>query len=329
MEKLILLFSFWVCLYTAHGQNNSKTSSIIEDNDIYSFIISKNDKIVEEHYYNGKTKDDLCDVQSLTKGIVSILIGIAIDKKYIKSENEPITSFFPDEYKQLTDTEKKKITIKHLLNQTSGLAWKGYLEHKAWLTSENPALYVLRKPLENKPGNVYNYNSGAVHLLSIIISKATQKSTLEFANEVLFTPLKIETIDWKTRDGYYDGSGLGLEMKPIDLQKIGKLILHNGIYDEKRIVSKEWMNKLLNEAQKWNTHWGIKNSTHAYCWYKATLNDIDINYGMGYGGQFIFIIPSKKIVITTTHNHNTPNGIEQQIDFIHTKLPLILKKHAL
>ncbi|WP_035084476.1 serine hydrolase [Aquimarina latercula] len=119
---------------------------------IFSTLVSKNGKIVFEEYYNGKTKDSLCDVQSLTKGIMSILIGIAIDKEYIKNINEPIEKYFPEEFKNLTDNKKNTITIEHLLNQTSGLSWKGYLEHQEWLTNENPISFVLKKNLENNPG---------------------------------------------------------------------------------------------------------------------------------------------------------------------------------
>ncbi len=302
---------------------------IAKEGFVFSELVSKSGKIVFEEYYNGKTRDSLCDVQSLTKGLMSILIGIAIDKDYIKNVNEPIEKYFPEEFKNLTDKKKREITIKHLLNQTSGLSWKGYLEHQEWLNSENPISFVLEKNLENKPGEKYNYNSGATHLLSAIISKAYGNSTLEFANEFLFNYLNIRSVNWQKRNkGYYDGSGLGLKMKPIDLMKIGQLLEKKGNWNEKQLVSEEWIQILFYENEKSSTKWGLRNSKHGFCWYQSELKGNKINYGMGYGGQFIIMVPNKELIIVTTNNHDTPNGINQQIKFLNAKLPKLIEKYG-
>ncbi|MDY8138206.1 serine hydrolase [Aquimarina sp. 2201CG5-10] len=312
---------------TSNTINKPVPEKVSEDSGIYSVLVSKDDQIVFEEYYNSKKSDDLCNVQSLTKGIMSILIGIAIDQKIIENENEPIEKYFPEEFKNLKDERKKQITIKHLLNQTSGLSWKGFPEHQNWINSENPITFVLQKKLEYTPGEKYNYNTAATHLLSAIISRATEKTTLEFANEYLFDTLTIDKIDWKKRnDGYYAGGGLGLEMKSIDLMKIGQLLENQGVYDDKRLISKEWVNQLFDTAQKLPTRWGLQNSTHGFCWYTSELKGDTINYGMGYGGQFIIIVPNKDLVIVATHNHDTPKGIEQQIKFLNKKLPQLIEK---
>lgn len=320
------------CKEPRKGKTNetilSENIEPVADN-IFSTLISKNGKIIFEEYYNGKTKDSLCDVQSLTKGLMSILVGIAIDKGYIKNMDQPIEKYFPNEFKNLTNKKKSVITIKHLLNQTSGLSWKGYLEHQEWLESKDPISFVLKKKLENNPGEKYNYNSGATHLLSAIISRAYGNSTLEFANEFLFRDLNIHSVNWQKRNkGYYDGSGLGLKMKPIDLMKIGQLLEANGNWNGKQLVSKEWVQKLFNKNQKSSTQWGLRNSKHGFCWYQSEFNGDKIDYGMGYGGQFIIMIPDKKLIIVTTYNHDTPNGIEQQTKFLNAKLPKLIEKYG-
>jgi CubicO group peptidase (beta-lactamase class C family) len=183
--------------------------------------------------------------------------------------------------------------------------------------------------LGNEPGKNYNYNSGATHLLSVIISRTTGKTTLEFGNEVLFQPLNINLIDWQKRNkGYYDGSGLGLKMKPIDLMKIGQLLEKNGIWNGEKIISGKWIQKLFDENEKSKTEWGLRNSKHGFCWYKSEYKGNIIDYGMGYGGQFIIMIPNKKLIIVTTQNHDTPNGIEQQIKFLNGELPKLIEKYG-
>ena len=333
--NLLLVFLFLTIISCGEVKNEKiKETPLIEnlapeEDYIFSTLISKNGEIVFEQYYNGKTKDSLSDVQSLTKGIMSILIGIAIDKGYLKSIKDPIASYFPKEYENLKDKAKNEITIEHILNQTSGLSWKGYMEHQEWLNSEDPIYFVLKKDLENTPGEKYNYNSGATHLLSVIISRITGKSTLEFANKYLFKPLIVKSVDWQKRNkGYYDGSGLGLKMKPIDLMKIGQLLENKGNWNGTTIVSENWIKKMFDQKEKSATLWGLKNSIHGLCWYKSKNNGYSIDYGMGYGGQFIILIPNEKLIVVTTHNHDTPNGIEQQTKFLNGKLPSLLEKYS-
>lgn len=312
-----------------HPESDSTANLVADNEHLYAILVSKKNELVLEQYFNNRTQDSLCDIQSLTKGLMSILIGIAVDKRYINSVEEPIETYFPERFEAFADEKKKKITVRHLLNQTSGLSWKGYLEHEDWLASQDQIAYVLDKELEHPPGEVYNYNSGATHLLSAIISKAAGQSTLEFANDHLFRDLDIVEVDWQIRnDGNYDGSGLGLKMKPIDLMKIGQLLMNGGKWTSQKIVSQHWVEKLFDESEKANTDWGINDSKHGFCWYKAQFNGETIDYGMGYGGQFIFLIAEKELVIVTTHNHDLPNGIEQQIGFIHKVLPGLIKTYG-
>ena len=143
---------------------------------IFSTLISKNGEIVFEEYYNGKTKNSLCDVQSLTKGLMSILIGIAIDKEYIKNVNEPIEKYFPNEFKNLTDNKKNTITIKHLLNHTAGLPKYFWVAEHKWKKKEPPSNSKMMSLLATsnvlrffKPGRNFDYsNTGYLVLASIV-----------------------------------------------------------------------------------------------------------------------------------------------------------------
>lgn len=319
MKKIGILLSITIALTTCLSEKS--------EHNIYALIVSKDGKVVKENYFNGKTENNLMNVQSVTKSIVSILIGIAIDEGYIESEDVPVYTFFPED-SILFDGNKNKITIKHLLNHTSGLSWDGYNEHESFIKSKNPISYVLTKKLVDIPGHIYNYNSGGAHILSAIIEKATGMTTLQFATVKLFQPLGISEIEWnKLNDSIYDGAGFGLSMKPIDLIKIGELMLENGSYKGVNVLSKNWIEKSESNIEKMPTQWGIRNSKHGYGWYSARIQETEIFYAMGYGGQFIFVIPSKKMVIVAMHNSDTPNGIEQQVDFIKDSFPLILNEY--
>jgi CubicO group peptidase (beta-lactamase class C family) len=296
------------------------------EKEIYSAIIIKNNKTIFRQFYNNKTENDLFNIQSETKSITAILTGIAIDKGFIKSIDQPISDFFSQLLSD-KDTLKKEITIRHLLDQTSGLRDFEYPQLSKWVTNANPSNLVLSQPIVSKPGKTYQYNTAATHLLSVIISKATRTETEKFAKENLFEPLAISNYKWeKLKDGYNDGGGLSLWMKTDDLAKIGQLLLNNGEMNMQQIVSKQWVNMLFEKENKLKTSWGLKNSLHGFCWYATTYKDQPVNYSMGYGGQFIFIFPNLNSVVAINHNHDTPNGIEQSNQFFEKYLPIILKE---
>ena len=298
------------------------------ENSISSLLISKNNIIVKEEYFNGKKETDKLNVQSITKSIISILVGIAIEEGFIENEETSISEYFKEE-SLLKDKNKKRITIKHLLNHTSGLKWDGYLDHDGFSKSNNPQNYVLQKEMIETPGEIYNYNSGGTHLLSIILTKSTGLSTFEFANKHLFEPLNFETIKWdKLNDGFNDGAGFGLSMHSKDLIKIGQLLLNKGRFNEIQVIPNKWINKTYNESLKKDTKWGLRKSKHGYGWYSKMKGEKQILYAMGYGGQFVLIIPAENLVVVSTHNHDTPDGIKQQIDFLQGTFPQLMNEYG-
>jgi CubicO group peptidase (beta-lactamase class C family) len=143
---------------------------------MYSVIVSKNDRIVYEQYFEQKDKTTLFNDQSLTKSIMSLLIGIAIDKGYIKSADEKLVDFFP-QLKTDADKRKQQVTLRQVMNQASGLYHENLERLDLWLQIADPGNYVINAPLETEPGKVFHYSNAASHLLSVILTKATNMDT--------------------------------------------------------------------------------------------------------------------------------------------------------
>lgn len=227
-------------------------------------VIIKNDQTVFKKFYNSQSEDDLCNIYSETKSLMAILIGIAIDKGFIKSIDQPISDFFTQILKD-TSKVKRLITIKHVMDQTSGLPafeWPDTtLSSKA-----NPTEFKLEAP----PGTLWVYNTAATHLLSAIITIATKAETPKFADENLFKPLGITNYQWNKRnDGYYDGGGGLLWMRTVDFAKIGNLLLHKGKHNNKQLISEQYINQLFTHEGKQMLSWGLKGSVYGLCWYEA------------------------------------------------------------
>jgi CubicO group peptidase (beta-lactamase class C family) len=165
--------------------------------------------------------------------------------------------------------------------------------------SDDWVQYVAEQPMAHEPGTVFNYNSGASHLLSLIIKKSTGKFVDEYAVEHLFGPLGIASYYWKkTPKGFPDTEG-GLYLLPQDLAKIGYLYLRDGVWDQVHILPEGWVQDSVElhvrdtgsglgyGYQWWLTPWGNGQSSLAYT-------------GLGYGGQLLFAVPEYDLVAVFT-----------------------------
>ena len=328
MKKTLLLLFLTTLLSVARAQIRIDTSACVKNNaQLYAVVVSQNDQIVFSQYFNGKTDTTLYNNQSLTKSVMSLLIGIAIDKGFISSVDEKIVKYFP-QLKDDTDQRKQNITIRQIMNQASGLWHEDTRNLRQYLVLQDPTGYVLSQPLVSEPGKVFYYSNAGTHLLSAILTKATGMSTLEFAEKYLFGPLDIQHLHWyKMFDGYYDGCGLySVEMSTADMNKIGSLLLHKGRYNGETIVPKKWIKEILKPTIFYYTPWGFEGSTYALCFYHFNYNGTPITYGLGWGGQFVFVIPDKKAVISVNESISDVTAIRASNLFLEKIFPIIYQQ---
>jgi CubicO group peptidase (beta-lactamase class C family) len=268
---------------------------------IKSIIVSQNDSIVKEQFFNSSGPDIAHDVRSVTKTVTALLIGIAIDKGYILSVEQEIGDYLTPLIDDITP-DKLRIKLKYLLTMSSGLEWNewgNYNEYNNWWNSPDQITYLLNRNIVYQPGSYFNYNSAGSNLLSIILSQASGKLTEDFAKEFLFNPLGINFQSWKKDKRGFNNGAAGLFITPYDMQKIGSLLLNNGLYKNKRIISPGWINEQIKyqistrDANSFSNGYGYQ----TWLWEKSNNS---CYYAMGYGGQFIIIVPTKKLVITAS-----------------------------
>jgi CubicO group peptidase (beta-lactamase class C family) len=293
------------------------TSALLRNNKgLLRIVVTGNGDAVWSRSYNGHPDTALCNNQSLTKSVVSLLIGIAIDKGYIPSVDEPIVRYFPSLASD-PDPRKRHIRIRDIMNQASGLWHEDLDKLEPYLSLPDPSGFVLSQPLLSDPGAVFHYNNAATHLLSVILTRATGQTTLAFAQTYLFGPLSIAPVQWdKMRDGYYDGCGLlSLHTRTDDMNRIGTLLLTGGVYRGRRIVSKAWIDSLLHPTRTYPTTWGFQGSRYALCYYHYTYAGEDLTYGLGWGGQFLVVVPSRGVVVTVNQDPRSWQALRHSIEF--------------
>ena len=266
---------------------------------IDNITIIRNGYLVTDAYLYPFRKNTKHVIHSVTKSFTSALIGIALDKGYIKSVKQPLLEFFPEKTIANPDQRKRTITLEHLLNMASGLDTQDSVRYR-WAglgkmtTSEDWAQYVLDLPMAQAPGKRFEYSNGVSYLLSAILQKTTKMSALEFAKKHLFGPLGITDVKWPTNtQGITIGWGK-MMLRPHDMAKLGLLYLNKGRWENKQIVSEAWV-----EASTQKHISATPFDGYGYQWW---INSAQYYMALGYLGQYIFVVPEKNMVVVFTSN---------------------------
>ncbi len=295
-------------LKLADEVNKKYSDTPVLNEDIHSLLVSKNGILEAEYYYNGFTKDSLNNIKSVTKSIVGLLVGIAIDEGFIKNIEQPVLSFFDDCEAEELFHEKKNIKIRDLLSMQSGIEWNNRaLIKDEWWFSDSPHCFVLNNfPMDSEPGTKFSYNSAVSHLLSGIISRSSGISTKDFATKYLFDPLEIKGFYWQTDNaGEYRGNS-ELYLLPRDMIKIGETLLNEGLYKKNRVVSKSWIAQMTSYQTEGNSL-----MDYGFHWMLSKDDKPSFFFAGGSGGHHIFVVPSKELVVVTTgHWDNARSTLE-------------------
>ena len=256
--------------------------------------------IVEEYLRSNYGKDDFHSVFSVTKSVMSSLIGIAIDEGYINGTDQKILDYFSD-VSVVNKADKENITIEHLLTHTSGIQWNEWgvpysspeNTYGQLTDSENWVEFVLNQTLAHEPGTFHEYSSGDSHLLSAILYEATGQKTQDYAEEKLFEPLGITKNIWFIDSQGVHFGGSGLELTSQSMAKFGYLYLNNGTWNGSQIIPKEWViNSTIEYVYEENWF------NYGYQWW--IYPEYNSYLALGFAGQIIWINQELDLVIVFT-----------------------------
>jgi len=206
----------------------------------------------------------------------------------------------------LRSPERDRIQLLHVLNMSMGLAWVEATPATGDFNNDEarmnmawePCRYVLSRSITAPAGQEFFYNTGALRLVSAIIRKATGRPLDEFARAALFEPLGITSAEWARVRGETDAGG-GLRLRPRDMAKIGQLVLAEGRWNDRQIVSKAWIETSTSPKLK-----ATDGMSYGYLWWlgRARINAREVPWvgALGRGGQSIRIVPELDLVVAVT-----------------------------
>ena len=216
-----------------------------------ALIIWQDNRPLLEWYGDGKARK--IEAMSATKSVVSLAVGRLLTQKKIRSLDQPVADFYP-EWKQ---GQKAKITIRHLMNHTSGLQNVVQTTGQEIYPSSDFVHLALCAELENPPGTTFSYNNKAVNLLAGVVQKASGKRLDDYLRDELFTPLAITDFTW-TRDRAGNPHGMsGLQILPVDLAKLGQLVLNRGQWNGQNLIEPSFFDTVLQPGQPFEVSCGL------------------------------------------------------------------------
>ncbi len=263
-----------------------------------SLSVSRDGRVVREAYYAGTDATTAHDVRSVTKTVTSLIVGIAIDTGCLTSVDQPIGPLLGE-----SDPAKAAIRIRDLLSMSSGLAWEenGSTGYDTWASAPDQVDYVLARPLVATPGAAFNYDSGALHLLSAIVTRACAP-TADFAAQHLFGPLGIASPAWETDNQGITNGAAGLWLSTPEMMSIGQLILDRGYRAGAPVVPAAY----IDQATRTQVVTGdVADETPGYgfgLWIGQQPSGAPFVLAEGYGGQFLVVAPDAGAVIVAATN---------------------------
>lgn len=261
---------------------------------VNSLLIIRNGQLLlDAYFYNPYDGTYPHDFASVTKSLMTTLIGIAAGQGKIDLD-KPMLSYFPDRKIANLDERKQQITVRNLAGMVNGME-SGCLAGdeptiQAMISNPDWIQAALDRKMVQDPGKKFCYDSPGMHLLSAILQEATGMTAFEFAQKYLFAPLGIQEASWETDpQGYTRGWG-DVHLKPLDAAKIGYLFMSHGVWEGEQIVPADWVEQATQAQVR------AGEDSYGYGWWIA-----DTSIGaQGRGGQRIYIIPSLNAIVVTT-----------------------------
>ncbi|PWE01399.1 serine hydrolase domain-containing protein [Marinilabilia rubra] len=298
-----------------HLKLNQTTIDSLEKYNSVAFLVIQHDSILYEGYWDGYTETTISNSFSMSKSVVSLLIGCAIEEGLIKSLDEKAKKYLP----WLNGPYSGDLTIRHLLTMSSASSWDESYSSPFSITTR--AYYgrslsstIKEVKIVQHPGIVWNYRSGDTQLLERILNKATGLTLSEYASQKLWQPMGAEEPAlWSLdRRKGIEKAYCCFNSNARDFARIGNLILNNGSFAGKKILSEDYINKMITPAKYLTNENAEMVDYYGLHWWIMNYKDQEIPYARGILGQYIFVVPQHDAVIVrlghkrsdSYHNHH-------------------------
>jgi len=285
----------------ARESSNGSLEDYLDASGTTAFLVVHDDKLLYERYFDGYDERSMQTSFSMAKSFASALVEIAIDEGYIKSVDEPITTYIPELLKK--DRRFKAITIRNLLTMSSGikyeeggfLPWSEEADDTKTYYSTNLRKLALNCRIEGKPDEYFEYNNYNSLLVGLILERATGMHVARYMQEKLWKPMGMEADgSWSldsTQDGF-EKMESGVNARARDFARFGMLFAKEGNWRGEQLISREWVEQSTRPDTSTDP-----TRDYQYFWWVTTPDSKNHFSAQGNYGQYIYVAPEKHLVI--------------------------------
>ena len=270
---------------------------------LHNLVILHEGSVAFEYHNRGPQPTEPANIKSLSKSVISLVTGIAIDKGFLKGLEQPITEVLGRHLPNGPQADLQTITIEHLLSMQSGLEPTSGEHYGSWVVSDNWTEYALTRPMVDVPGGEMLYSTGNSHILSAILQEQTGKNLFELTRDWVGVPLNVQIHPWEEAPEGVVFGGNDMMMSTHALAWFGQLYIDNGMADGHRVVSEDW----IRESFIPRTHSVYTDDPYGLGWFSYEFPQARAYYGRGYGGQVVYVFPELKLVVAMTSSPYPPS----------------------
>ncbi len=272
--------------------------------DVSALLVVRGGDLVFERYYGDQEREEPIDVRSVTKSLTGALVGIAIGEGLLDGVTQTIGEVIPDRLPANADPRTADVTIGQLLTMTAGWDWDISRDYQRLVDSDNWVALTLGLPIVYPPGEVYAYNTGGSHLLSVAVEAVAGRRAADYAADRLFAPLGIAEPRWDRSPQGETNGGFGLELTARDMAKFGYLYLNGGRWEDRQVVPADWV-AASTAYQSAGDATG--RAAYGYQWWVTGATGYDAYFALGYGGQYIYVVPALDLVVVAAVARRVPS----------------------
>jgi len=280
---------------------------------VESLIIARDGEVAVAEHLLGGDLDDPVNIKSLSKVVISALVGIAIDKEELDGVDQRLVDLLPKAAERNDDSRIEAITLDNLLSMRAGLAGTSNANYGAWVASRNWVDFALARDFIDAPGGRMIYSTGNTHLLSAILTEATGRSTRDLAEAWLLDPLGARIGGWdRDPQGIYLG-GNNLALSPRAVLALGELYRNDGMHEGAQVLSPEWIAASWTPQQRSR----LSGEYYGYGWFLTEMAGYNVRYGWGFGGQMLYVVKDLGLTVVMTADPTQPSAGDGYVRRLH------------
>lgn len=291
---------------------------------LHSLLVLHRGEPVTELVRAGPGLNRPANIKSVSKTVLSVLAGMAIERGLIGGPETPLVELLGDRFPAHATPGAEQITLGHALAMQVGLESTSGSNYGRWVQSEDWVSHVLTRPMVDRPGGRMIYSTGTTHLVAAALVETTGRDLASLAREWLGEPLNIQIPEWMTDPQGIHFGGNEMRLSPRALARIGELYRNGGRLNGSRMMSADWIEMSWDA----NGHSPWTGDAYGYGWFITDIEGLDAYYGRGFGGQALFVVPAAELTVAITSDPNPPSAGGWQFRQLRELVAMAIRQHG-